>query len=141
MATLRQIIEERIRVQVPDYRVVEGVASLQAVRNNRLTVPGAFVFRTRRRAGANVFENQVHQRVVEGFAVVIVVKNVRDPRGGDADDLVEALSEATQGALLGWEPSPDHEPVEYEAGAMVTIADGHYYWQDTYRTARHIRAV
>jgi len=138
--TLRQAIEDRIRDQVSGLREVAGAADLQSVLAGRITPPAAFVFRVQTRAGENSIVNGVDQRVTETYAVVIVTRNVRDPRGADSSDDNEALASSVSTALLGWQPASDADPLEYDGGRLLSLSDGFLFWQEAYRTARYRRA-
>lgn len=141
MSTLRAAIEERIRSQIGGFRSVAGAADLRSVLEGRVTPPAAYVFRMRNSAGPNTLANAVDHRVLEQYAVVVVTRNVSDPRGGDSSDTNETLCNAISDALLGWEPAAGAEPMEYGGGRLVSLQDQFFFWQETYNTARQRRAV
>lgn len=141
MATLRQLIEARIKSEVDGLRAVAGAADMQSVLQGRVSPPAAYVFRLRNAAGPNTLANAVDQRVNEQYAVVVVTRNVGDSRGGDSSDANEAICDDIGDALLGWEPAADAEPMEYGGGRLVSLQDQFLFWQETYTTARYRRAV
>jgi len=120
---------------------VAGAADLNSILTGRVSAPGCYIFTERDSAGANALVGGVSQRVVEMMAIVTVVRNVRDARGTDADDENKALRVLVSTALLNWEPTPDHEPLEYAGGQLVSFANGFLFYKSTYSTAAHIRAV
>ena len=138
--TIRQLIEARIEAECR-FREVAGAADLPNVLKGRATTPGCYIYRASVRAGNNGLVNAVSQRIEETYAVVIVSRNVRDPRHGDSADENEALCAQVSAALLGWQPDETTEPMEYAGGRLVSLLNGAYYWQEHYRTARHRRAV
>jgi hypothetical protein len=81
------------------------------------------------------------QRLAVSFAVLIVVRNVKDARGADAADASYTLQAALKTALLGWCPDASADPLEYSGGALVSFANGFFIWKDTFITHQFIRAT
>jgi len=139
--TLRQSVETRLREQLPDLREVAGAASLDAVLGGRVSAPAAYVFREAQQASPNEGANFITQRIGVRLGVVLVVRNVRDPRQGDSSDEAEALSLQVRDALYGWAPAAEAEPLEYAGGRLVSMQNGFYFWMDSYTTATYWRAT
>ena len=141
MSTLRQLMESRLRAQIPAFKEVAGAADLNSILAGRVSAPGCYIFTERDTAGANTLVGAVSQRVTELMAIITVVRNVRDAQGADADDENKVLRSLVSTALLNWEPDATHEPMEYVGGSLVSFANGFLYYKSTYSTATQIRAV
>lgn len=141
MSTIRALIEARIKAQVTDFKEVRGAADLSNVLQNRVAAPACYVFQESDQPSKNNLVNAVSQRVVDQLAVVIVVRNVRDPRGSDAADVSEALRDWVRAALVGWIPASTHEQIEYAGSRLISFADGFFITKDSYRTAHFVRAT
>lgn len=140
MSTLRALVEARIAAQVEGFREVAGAAGLTNILAGRIAAPGCYVFQEGSTAGANKLGNAVSQREVIQLGVVITVKNVQDGRGGDADDVSQALRDLVKTALLGWEPA-GYEMIEKVDHKLISFANGFFITKDSYRTAHHIRSI
>ena len=139
MINLRPLIEQRIKSEVTAFSEVAGAANLENIMAGRISSPGCYVFKERSQPQGGDLIGATMQRVTLRYAVVIIVKNVRDPRGSDAADESDALQEAVRTALLGWQPSQESDPIEYSDGALVSFANGFFIWRDTYQTYQFIR--
>lgn len=139
--TIRQAVEDRLREQLTALREVAGAASLDAVLSGRVSAPAAYVFREAQQASPNEGANYISQRIGVRLGVVLVVRNVADPRQGDSSDEAEALAEQVRDALLGWAPADEAEPLEYAGGRLVSMQNGFYFWMDSYTTATYWRAT
>lgn len=141
MTTVRSIIEERIRAQVPELRQVAGAADLDAIKSGRIHPPAAYVFEVGRAAQPNALLMAVHQETRDSYAVVVVVDNRRDARGGDGSDACRLLRDRIATALVGWQPDPEGAALEYVGGNLVEFVNQHLYWQEVYRTTGTLRSV
>lgn len=141
MTALRAIIEERIRAQVPELRQVAGAADLGAVKAGRVIPPAAYVFEVGRTAQPNTLLMAVYQETRDSYAVVVVVDNRRDARGGDGSDACRLLRDRIATALIGWQPDPESAALEYVGGHLVEFVNQHLYWQEVYRTTGTLRSV
>ncbi|MBF0155144.1 MAG: hypothetical protein HQM03_22060 [Magnetococcales bacterium] len=131
MTTVRSIIEERIRTQIPGLRQVAGAAGLGTIGTGRVIPPAAFVVEAANTAGEAI---EGSQQVTESIAVVVVVDNRRDPRGADASDTCRQWRDQVSAALLGWRPSPAHDPITYIRGSLVALTETTLSWQELYQT-------
>lgn len=116
---------------------VDGAAQFQAIvesQRNPAATPAAYVIPARESAPPSSIYSRVRQKVSSGVVIVLVVKNVADAKGEAAGIDMEALRAAVDAALLGWAPTADHEPFQFEGGALAAFKDGHMWWQDAYRT-------
>jgi hypothetical protein len=95
---------------------VDGAAELQVAIDDpeRVTKPHAFVIWT---GDSPLDKSPVpgqQARFQEDFIVVAAVDNTADSIGEDGVSEVEALAAAIKTALVGWAPSSDHLPIEYQ---------------------------
>jgi hypothetical protein len=141
MSTLRALVEARIAAEVTDFREVAGAAGLTNILQGRIAAPGCYVYQEGSDAATNKMANIVSQREVIQLAIVIAVKNIRDGRGGDADDVSQALRDSVRAALLGWEPDGGYEMLEKVGHKLVSFANGFLVTKDVYRTAHMIRSI
>ncbi len=141
MPNLRPLIESRIRTQIPAFKEVAGAADMANVMAGRLTDSGCYIFQERVTAAESQLANAIMQRLTVTFAVLVVVRNVKDARGGDAADASYTLQAALKTALLGWCPEAGADPLEYGGGALVSFANGFFIWKDTFITHQFIRAI
>jgi hypothetical protein len=140
MINIRPLLEARLRAFVPELTEVAGAAGLASIAKARLSDGGCYLFQERIAASPNGMINATMQRLTETIAVLIVVRNVQDARGGDAADAVFALRALINAALLDWQPDPGADPLEYGGGTLVTFADGFLIWKDSYMTNQYLRA-
>jgi hypothetical protein len=138
---LRPLIEARIRAEVPELKEVAGAADMANVMAGRLTDSGCYIFQERVTATDSQLVGATMQRLAVSFAVLIVVRNVKDARGADAADASYTLQAALKTALLGWCPDASADPLEYSGGALVSFANGFFIWKDTFITHQFIRAT
>lgn len=132
----------RLSGQVSGLRKVEGVAALAALKSGVSVSPAAYVLPISEAAGENqIAVNAVSQRVRIRFGVILMVRNVRDPRGEEAHDAgLDDLRGQVTAALVGWEPDAAHDPCTYAGGRLLELADGAIWWQDEFITAHYLRA-
>jgi hypothetical protein len=140
MINIRPLIEQRIKT-VPDFREVAGVSDLVTLLAGRLASPACYIYPLTDTAGANLVLDPVVQLDEEHFAVVVVVKNVRDARGTDAADQCFALRELCRQKLMGWRPDPTVSAMQKARGQFLKLINGYYLWMDVYKTAQHISSV
>jgi len=141
MPNLRPLLESRIKAQIPAFKEVAGAADMANIMAGRLTDLGCYIFQERVTAAESQLANAIMQRLTVTFAVLIVVRNVKDARGADAADASYTLQAALKTALLGWTPDAGAEPLEYGGGALVSFANGFFIWKDTFITHQFIRAT
>jgi len=139
MINLRPLIEQRIKDEVIAFSEVAGAAGLENIMKGWIASPGCYIFKERSQPQGGDMIGATMQRVILRYAVIIIVKNVRDARGSDAADESNMLQEAIRTALLGWQPSPLADPIEYADGALISFKDGFFIWRDTYQTYQFIR--
>lgn len=135
MQNIRPIIEQRIREQVPALREVAGAGSLSALlKSGQIVDSGAYVIRERKSAVDMASLDGLYQQIDLSFSVIIVVDNVADEKGADAEDASDALQESIKDALQGWAPTLDFEPMRYAGGELFSFLDGWHVWRERYTT-------
>ena len=140
MINIRPLIQQRIKDEVLAFSEVAGAANLENIMAGRISSPGCYIFKERSQPQGGDLIGITMQRVILRYAVIIIVKNVADARGADAADESETLQESVRTALLGWQPSPEADPIEYADGALISFANGFFIWRDTYQTYQFIRS-
>jgi len=138
---LRPLLEARIRAQVPELKEVAGAADMANIMSGRLTDMGCYIFQERITAAENHMIGTTMQQLTLSFAVLLVVRNVKDARGADAADASYTLQARIQSALLGWSPEAGADVLAYSGGALVSFANGFFIWKDTFNTHQFIRAL
>ncbi|MDO9142102.1 MAG: hypothetical protein Q7U38_17415 [Methylobacter sp.] len=138
--TLRKLIEQRIAAETTCFKEIAGAASMEAVMLGAIETPGCYVFRERNSANPGS-TMPTRQQKTDVIAVVIASRNVRGGKGVDSSDDNEALCQAVEVALLGWEPNGVYSPLEYAGGALVSFKNGLFIWRDAYRATSQIRGA
>lgn len=139
MINIRPLIEARIKAQIPDFKEVAGASDMASLFAGRIADNGCYIIQDSERASPNTRINAVSQENTEHYAVLIVVRNVRDSRGSDAADVCHTLRAQVLTCLLGWEPDSTITPFEKVDGRLISFADGFYIWKETYKTSQLIR--
>lgn len=136
-----QTIIDRLNEQVPDFQGrVAGAAELAAALNGLVKCPVAFVLLADETSSRNELVTALSQRVEVRFGVVLVIRNVADARGKAAAVDLDVIRLQVMVALLNWQPSADHEPVQHVAGKLDNYDDQTLWWADTFTTTFYRRA-
>lgn len=136
------LIVSRLHAQVPTLVQVGGAADLDAAFAGIKQVPAAFVIPLASKAGANSLVNAISQPLEERFAVVFAVRNIRDKLGGKENlAALRPIRSAALGALVGFSPDADHDPIIYQAGRLLNLQNAILWWQDEFSTSTFIRSV
>jgi hypothetical protein len=121
------------------FRLCETAAELASIRDKPLALPAVYVLITNESAEPSAYATgKVRQRLEVDIAVVIVTGNVSDSRGAAASSDVDALKQFVRAALLGFELSPEHDPLEYVSGEMIRASNGTVWFECMFSTAFHI---
>lgn len=124
----------------PLFKSVEGAAEFACVQESLKRVPAAFVLPLREVATSNeLLGGSVLQAVREQFAVVVAVSNLRDARGDAAKAQLATIKPLVMGALLGWVPVADYEPIEYVSGQLLRLDKTTLWWQWVFVTGYSLR--
>jgi hypothetical protein len=116
---------------------VEPAKSLTQLSDEEIKtgLPIAFVYAFKDGASPSELINKTSQRVSKRFTVIIAAKT------SDAvSEPIEDVRDQIKAALIGWEPSATHDPVEFIGGEIVNITGGVTWWKDTYETLTYNRS-
>lgn len=131
----------RIATTVPDIKLVEGAAAFQAAaESNPKVTPCAFVIPLEENPLQRSTDVLI-QRVWAKVGVILVVRNLKDPKGAAAQEDMTALRNAVKAQLFGWQPASGYDPLERGSGHLLAFRDGHMWWQDIYQTSYYDRSV
>jgi hypothetical protein len=135
------LVRARLKAEAPGLRIVAGAADLAALRDAPpLVLPAAYVLPLSESPGRSTSGTVlVSQRNAVRFAVVLAAANLRDARGEAAQDDLRVARESALAALIGWEPDPAIEVIEFAAGRLVSLSDQVLWWQDEFLTAHWLR--
>lgn len=126
----------RLTASVPMLKLIGGAAQFQtAAESLPKGTPAAFVIPLEENPGSNAMGDMVIQRVAVTFGVILVVRNVSDAKGEAARQGMETLRATVKAALLGWQPSPEFDPLERGRSGLLTFKESHMWWQDIYLTS------
>ena len=122
--------------EIPDLREVGDAASLERAAKNVRVTPSAFVFPLRESSGEpRGATGARRQRVMGGFAVFLLAKDVRSDAGVGAKTEIETLRGAVIGKLLALKPTWADAPIEHVSGRLTSgiLKGGVLAWQDEFR--------
>lgn len=133
---------DRLRAELGDtFRLIGVAADLAALKENApLTTPAAYVYVIDEEAGQNTRMNRVLQRVECDVGVMLITKNLSDPKGGAAAGDIEALRKATKRALIGWAPASMQstgEVVELVGGKLIRANGGYVWFEQVFAAATY----
>jgi len=137
-----QLIIARLDTEVSALKLVAGAVDFAAAAPEARILPAAFVLELANRATRNSLATiAVSQQNEVRFGVVMAVQNLRDPRGEKAHADMRTLRQSVMTALLGWEPDPDYDVLEYGGGRLLQLDNLVLWWQDDYITSIYERSV
>lgn len=130
-----QLIIARLQPPTTTLKIVTGAADFAAAAPEVKQTPCAFVLELANRASGNALATiAVSQENEISFGVVIAVQNLRDPRGEKAHTDMRSVRQSVMTALLGWQPDPDYDVLEYAGGRLLQLDNLVLWWQDDYLT-------
>ncbi|HDL7427663.1 TPA: hypothetical protein PXN84_004283 [Yersinia enterocolitica] len=121
-----------LRLRCPSFEGrVSGAAEYELLlENGKMALPSAWIIPTNDTAGEQRSKTDYWQTITDGFAVVVVVSNSADQRGQKAAfDAVHDLRAELFKALLGWQPEPCYDPIQYDGGNLLDTNRAHLYFQ------------
>jgi hypothetical protein len=137
-----QLVIARLASEVPALRKVAGSADFAGAAPDLKQTPAAYVIELSNRAEPNSLATiAVSQQNTVLFGVILAVQNLRDATGQKAGTDMRLLREAVMTALIGWEPDPDYDVLEYSAGRLLQLDNLVLWWQDDYFTRILERSV
>lgn len=126
-------VVERIRAEVPAFKVVDFAATFEALRERGLpSLPAAFVMPGPESARPNSLASGVHNQVRFRVRVYLFVKYAGDALGGRAQDYLEALRVPLREALMAWQPPGADGVVEFAGAGPEQLANGILVWRDEF---------
>lgn len=118
---------------------VGGAAEFSAIKDTAfLKLPAAYVVPLDDRAEDNKSQTDYWQNVTEGFGVIVVLKPLDERGQHEAYDIVENIKTELWRALLGYEPSPVHYPIQYDGGDLLDLDRGRIFYQFNFSSVREV---
>jgi len=116
------LIVAQLRRYSPSFseRVAAGIDFESVAASAKLSHPSGYVIATADKASNNDVQNGVRQAITDQFDVVLVL-DTQDERGQEAADLIHVFRSEIWRALVGWSPTPEYTPIEYEGGDLLSI--------------------
>lgn len=128
------LIVEQIAAQVTGLARVDEAASLDALsRGGVIPSPSAWVVPIADQV-AGPQGMGVGRILSSRFGVILIARNVADPKGGEAIQTLRTWREAVYAALNRWRPDTCWSPILYQRGSLWTIREATYWWIDEYQT-------
>ncbi len=120
---------------------VSGAAEFgQALEKDSVTAPAAWVVPLGDDASDQTMTGS-RFTLTERFAVFVVVDNSADERGQAAQTDVYALRAAVWSAILGWQPSSDYDPINYEGGEPIKLDRARLFYRFEFSTKTSIETA
>ncbi|NUF50474.1 phage tail terminator protein [Gilliamella sp. ESL0250] len=118
---------------------VGGAAEFSAIKDTAfLKLPAAYVVPLDDRVEDNKSQTDYWQNVTEGFGVIVVLKPLDERGQHEAYDIVENIKTELWRALLGYEPSPAHYPIQYDGGDLLDLDRGRIFYQFNFSSVREV---
>ncbi|WP_238913807.1 Gp37 family protein [Achromobacter insolitus] len=125
----------RLAEQVSGVRRIGGAADLDAALRSTVSPPSLYVMPMGDRAqkvGDDAFCGFGAGDVIT-FAVLIVLRQLRDAAGEGALEELPAIRREVRKALSGWQPDRCDDPVRFVKGQLVMFpGDGTMWWADEF---------
>lgn len=135
-------VVSRLKEKLNGFKLIGGVADLDASSKGVIVTPACFVLPTRESAVDIDQVGAFEQALTIGFGIAIAVSSRRDPVGAAALDYLDDLRKQIKAALNAWVPQPENgEPVRFESGSLVRFEDGVIWWLDEYRVVTYERIL
>lgn len=94
-----------------------------------LPLPCAFVIPMDDNPGDNTSANGTRQILTETIAVVVALSNAADQRGQAGAHSMHSVRAALLSALMGWQPTDDHDPFQYTGGTLLAMDRARLFYQ------------
>jgi hypothetical protein len=78
------------------------------------------------------------QRKQTTFGVLIYLGTDPTTTNGSAAASLESILAEIRAALLGWQPTADHAPVDFVSGDLADLSSGVLFWSETYSTNSYL---
>lgn len=125
------LLIQALRQRCPSFQNrVAGAAEFKRLpENSTLPVPAAFVIPLDDEPEINRSQTGYRQIIRDVFAVVVVLSNVADERGQAAGTALHDIRAELFRALLGWNPEPEYDGIEYEGGQLLGMDRSRLFYQ------------
>lgn len=125
------LLIQALRQRCPSFsNRVAGAAEFKRLpENSTLPVPAAFVIPLDDEPEINRSQTGYRQIIRDVFAVVVVLSNVADERGQAAGTALHDIRAELFRALLGWNPEPEYDSIEYEGGQLLGMDRSRLFYQ------------
>lgn len=125
------LIIQALRLRCPSFSGrVAGAAEFKTLQESaNVAVPAAFVIPLDDVPGEQVSQTSYRQNLRDGFAVVVALSNVADERGQAAAQTVHSMRAELWKGVLGWQPEPDYDGIEYDGGQLLTMDRARLWYQ------------
>jgi hypothetical protein len=125
------LLIQALRQRCPSFsNRVAGAAEFKRLpENSTLPVPAAFVIPLDDEPEINRSQTGYRQIIRDVFAVVVVLSNVADERGQAAGTALHDIRAELFRALLGWNPEPEYDCIEYEGGQLLGMDRSRLFYQ------------
>lgn len=120
-----------LRARCPSFaNRVAGAAQFKMLPESAaMAVPCAFVLPLDDSPDPPASPNMVRQFLEEGFAVVVAIDNTVDERGQAGSHTVQSLRAELWRALLGWQPTAQHNGISYSGGNLLQLDRARLWFQ------------
>lgn len=124
-------IIEALRLRVPYFsNRIGGAAQFKVLPETAgLTVPCAYVIPLDDNPGEQQASNTLRQDITDSFAVIVCLSNVADEKGQGSAKSVHQVRKLLWAALLGWPPSDEYDPIEYEGSQLLALDRARLWYQ------------
>ena len=136
MIRLTPIVE---RLQAGGYPNSDGMLEFAGLAQAPRALPALFVVPQRDRAQPNRLSGVIDQKVVHGFAIVLVLP-VAARRPGAVDEALADHIEAICGIMLGWKHPDASGPCEYAGGDLTSVDGQAVAWSIGFTAPYHLRS-
>ncbi len=119
----------RLEAETTSFKLVTHAYSMTMIDNISEETPAVFVYPGEESASESGFDSQVIQQN-HMQAVAIIVGSTSG---------VEALKKDVRSALIGWQPSQYHDPVQLVKGRPEEISSSHIWWKEIYTSSVQLR--
>ena len=111
---------------------VYGAAELAAASPVAMQTPCAFVIPLAEKADGVILAGGSKQRLVGQVGVVIAIKNVKDTRGEQAHNALDAVRTEILLALCGWKSNGSITPTAFVQGQLAGYDNATLRWNDVF---------
>ncbi|MGA0610565.1 phage tail terminator protein [Caldimonas sp. KR1-144] len=131
------LVMERLKAEVPEFRLVEGAAEYASISQLRdFQPPCAYVLLANESGGNGGARGARAAGASAEFGVVLAVRNYREQRGAQLRGELRTLLGKVRAALIGWvPPSPGATACAWRGGAVMDYDNATLLWVEAYESA------